>query len=266
LVKAVMAVESAFQPDAISPKGAHGLMQVIPDTAERYGVVGDRKKSTGQKLLDPTTNITVGIQHLANLMTMFKSNLELVLAAYNAGEGNVQKYAMKIPPFPETQEYVKLVKQFYAGFQPAKKEPVMQVAQAAVPTKVAVPTVQIKWSASVPAPAVVVPLSMATATAMPLTVHAAESTAPATASSNAPASRGDSIQWSECSGFRERCDARRRGEPRDSGRVIRKGPCSRNGRAGCQRARTWRQASPAVVAPAVEVAEPKADPAASSIS
>src|SRR5258708_1745860 len=92
LVKAVVAVESSFQPDAISPKGARGLMQVIPDTGERYGVVGDRKHSTEQKLLDPATNIRVGIQHLANLMSMFSSNLDLVLAAYNAGEGNVFKY------------------------------------------------------------------------------------------------------------------------------------------------------------------------------
>jgi hypothetical protein len=108
-------------------------MQVIPDTAERYGVVGDRKTSAEQKLLDPATNLKVGAQHLSMLMSMFSSNLELVLAAYNAGEGAVLKYAKKIPPFRETQEYVKLVKQFYAGFGPSKKaEPKqVQLVQAA---------------------------------------------------------------------------------------------------------------------------------------
>jgi soluble lytic murein transglycosylase-like protein len=120
LVKAVIAVESDFQPDAISSKGAHGLMQVIPETAERYGIVGDPRRSAAQKLLDPATNLQVGIRHLSNLLAMFPSNLELALAAYNAGEGAVVKYAMRIPPFPETQEYVRLVKQFYAGFLPQR--------------------------------------------------------------------------------------------------------------------------------------------------
>ena len=135
LVKAVVAVESSFQPDAVSPKGARGLMQVIPPTAERYGIVSDKKRSAEQKLLDPATNLKVGAQHLAMLMTMFSSNLELVLAAYNAGEGAVLKYAKKIPPFRETQEYVKKVQQFYAGFGPTKKEKAepkpVQLAQAA---------------------------------------------------------------------------------------------------------------------------------------
>src|SRR4029079_12175038 len=138
-------------------------MQVIPDTAERYGIVGDHKRSAGQKLLDPATNLRVGIAHLSNLMSMFAANLELALAAYNAGEGNVLKYAKKIPPFPETQEYVKLVKQFYAGFQPVKKKqaPVVQVAQAAAPV------VQVKWNPATVSPAVVVPTSMVTAAATP---------------------------------------------------------------------------------------------------
>jgi soluble lytic murein transglycosylase-like protein len=144
LIKAVVAVESSFQPDAVSPKGARGLMQVIPDTAERYGVVGDRKQSAAQKLLDPATNLRVGIAHLSNLMSMFAANLELALAAYNAGEGAVLKYAKKIPPYPETQEYVKLVKQFYAGFlPPSKAQPaaakMMLAANAATPAAIGSP-------------------------------------------------------------------------------------------------------------------------------
>jgi len=192
LVKAVVAVESSFQPDAVSPKGAMGLMQVIPDTAERYGITGDRKKSTGQKLLDPAINLKVGIEHLSNLMSMFGSKLELVLAAYNAGEGNVLKYAMKIPPFPETQEYVKLVKQFYAGFKPASKK-----QQHTVVTQLAATTPSTKWSAATTAPAVVVPMSMVAAAATPVgAIPAAGETAaqptPAVATTQ-PASSADGV-------------------------------------------------------------------------
>src|SRR4029079_16984559 len=117
-------------------------MQVIPDTAERYGIVGDHKRSAGQKLLDPATNLRVGIAHLSNLMSMFAANLELALAAYNAGEGAVLKYAKKIPPYPETQEYVKLVKQFYAGFlPPAKAQPAARaMTLASNTTTTAAPT------------------------------------------------------------------------------------------------------------------------------
>ena len=123
LVKAVIAVESSFQPEALSPKGARGLMQIIPDTGERYGVVGDRKKSTEQKLFDPATNLRVGTRYLRDLLGMFAQNVELALAAYNAGENAVQRYKNTVPPYPETQEYVKKVQQFYAGFRPAPVAP-----------------------------------------------------------------------------------------------------------------------------------------------
>src|SRR5262249_21978167 len=80
--------------------------------------------------------------HLSNLLSMFASNLELALAAYNAGEGAVLKYAKKIPPFPETQEYVKLVKQFYASFLPESPKRVAKPApmQLAMATPVAFPS------------------------------------------------------------------------------------------------------------------------------
>lgn len=119
LVKAVIAVESAFQPDAVSPKGALGLMQVIPDTAERYGIVGDKKRTAIQKLLEPATNLRIGTRHLHALMELFAGDLDLVLAAYNAGEQAVERYARTIPPFPETRAYVKLVQRFYETFKPA---------------------------------------------------------------------------------------------------------------------------------------------------
>ncbi len=103
LINAVIAVESQFVPSAVSPKGARGLMQLMPGTAARYGI------STTTDLFTPATNIDVGTQHLRGLWEMFGGNLELTLAAYNAGEGAVAKYGMRIPPYPETQNYVRSV-------------------------------------------------------------------------------------------------------------------------------------------------------------
>lgn len=190
LIKAVVAVESSFQPDAVSPKGARGLMQVIPDTAERYGVVGDKRKSAGQKLLDPATNLSVGIAHLSNLMSMFAANLELALAAYNAGEGAVLKYAKKIPPYPETQEYVKLVKQFYAGFlPPAKAQPAAATMTLAANTATPAVAASAAGSAASDLPLSATGLSakLAAATAASAAASSAAAAASATASSGAAA-------------------------------------------------------------------------------
>ncbi len=118
LVKAVIAVESAFEPAAVSPKGALGLMQLTPDTGARYGVVADKERSAEQKLLDPAINLSIGTRYLRDLLSLFANDLGLALAAYNAGEQTVQHYKQSIPPFPETQEYVKLVRQFYALYRP----------------------------------------------------------------------------------------------------------------------------------------------------
>lgn len=118
LVKAVMAVESGFNPGAVSPKGAIGLMQVIPDTGVRFGVNADRRRTIEQKLADPRLNISAGVRYLRWLMELFPNNLELVLAAYNAGEGAVQRYNNQIPPFPETRQYVSTVLAFYRLYQP----------------------------------------------------------------------------------------------------------------------------------------------------
>jgi soluble lytic murein transglycosylase-like protein len=119
LLKAVMAAESGFNAAAISPKGAIGLMQVMPATAERYGLQADKRKSLGEKLADPKTNIRLGARYLRDLMRLFPDQLTLVLASYNAGEGAVQKYRNSVPPYPETQNYVKLVTQFYQLYKPA---------------------------------------------------------------------------------------------------------------------------------------------------
>ena len=118
LLQALIAAESGFNVTAISPKGALGLMQLIPETAARYGVQGDRRTSQQQKLFDPYTNIHAGSHYLRDLLTLFKGQLDLALAAYNAGEGAVQKAGNKIPNYPETQNYVKTVTQMYAALKP----------------------------------------------------------------------------------------------------------------------------------------------------
>jgi soluble lytic murein transglycosylase-like protein len=132
LVKAVIAVESAYEPTAVSAKGAIGLMQVIPATAERYGLASDARRSVVQKLMDPATNLSIGTRYLAELIGRFENDLTLALAAYNAGEGAVERYARRVPPYPETQAYVALVQQFHAIYAPPAAPPPK-------PTRVVVP-------------------------------------------------------------------------------------------------------------------------------
>jgi soluble lytic murein transglycosylase-like protein len=99
LVKAVIHTESGFNPDALSKPGAQGLMQLMPATAERYAV---------RDVFDPAQNIDGGVRHLRYLIKRYKNDLTLVLAAYNAGEKNVERHN-GVPPFPETQDYVRRV-------------------------------------------------------------------------------------------------------------------------------------------------------------
>jgi len=123
LVKAVVAVESGFDPVAVSPKGAFGLMQLLPDTAARYGVIGDSKRSAEQKLLDPAVNLRAGTHYLHDLIVQFPDDVSLALAAYNAGEQAVLNYGSRIPPFAETREFVRLVEQFRRLFSPPPPPP-----------------------------------------------------------------------------------------------------------------------------------------------
>lgn len=97
LLHAIVTVESGYDPQARSPAGAVGLMQLIPETAERFGV---------KNITDPLDNLRGGARYLRFLLAMFKNNLELVLAAYNAGEGAVTQAGYKIPNFAETKAYV----------------------------------------------------------------------------------------------------------------------------------------------------------------
>lgn len=105
LIKAIIKVESNYNPRAVSPKGARGLMQLMPATAKRFGVADS---------FDPEDNITGGVKYLRYLCNEFgEQNLKLVLAGYNAGEEAVRKYGNKIPPYKETQQYVKRVLSLY---------------------------------------------------------------------------------------------------------------------------------------------------------
>ena len=101
LVHAVISVESGYNPAARSPKGAIGLMQVLPETASRYGV-RDAARS-------PAANLRAGTRYLSDLMELFDNRVDLVLAAYNAGENAVLRYGQRIPPYRETQFYVPAV-------------------------------------------------------------------------------------------------------------------------------------------------------------
>ena len=118
LLQALIATESGFDTFAVSPKGAVGLMQLMPPTAERYGVKADKKTPIEKKLTDPKTNIKAGASYLRDLIKMFPGQLELAVAAYNAGEGAVQRAGNKIPNYPETRNYVKTVMQLYAHLKP----------------------------------------------------------------------------------------------------------------------------------------------------
>lgn len=104
LLHAVVQVESSYDPRAVSRAGAAGLMQLMPATARRYGV-SDR--------WDPKQNLDGGARYLRDLLKLFRSDLKLALAAYNAGENAVKKYGNRIPPFPETRRYVQKVLSAY---------------------------------------------------------------------------------------------------------------------------------------------------------
>ena len=121
LLQAVITAESGFNASAVSPKGAVGLMQVMPATAQRYGVANDQRGTVSAKLTDPKTNIHTGARYLRDLINMFPGQLELAVAAYNAGEGAVQKAGNKIPNYAETQNYVRSVMQLYRRFNPVAR-------------------------------------------------------------------------------------------------------------------------------------------------
>lgn len=108
LLRAIVEVESRFDPGAISPRGAIGLMQVMPSTAAALGLVRPE-----QSLLEPRANLRTGARYLQRLSLQFAGAIELVLAAYNAGENSVLRNGHAVPPYPETQAYVRDVLEVY---------------------------------------------------------------------------------------------------------------------------------------------------------
>ena len=105
LLYSIMHQESSFKSRAISPKGARGLMQLMPGTAIRYGVTN---------IFDPRQNIEGGARYVRFLLDRFDGDINLTLAGYNAGEGAVEKYGWRIPPYSETQEYVRRISRRYS--------------------------------------------------------------------------------------------------------------------------------------------------------
>lgn len=97
LVHALIFAESSYDPRAVSPAGAMGLMQLMPETARRYGV---------RDLFDPEQNVGGGVRHLKDLIEQFEGDIELAVAAYNAGPGAVTRAGNRVPPYPETARYV----------------------------------------------------------------------------------------------------------------------------------------------------------------
>jgi soluble lytic murein transglycosylase-like protein len=108
LLHAVISAESGYNHLARSPKGARGLMQLMPGTARRYGV---------DNPLDPEQNIYGGAAYLRYLLTLFGNDVQLALAAYNAGEGSVMEYGNRIPPYRETAQYVPKVLSYYKRYK-----------------------------------------------------------------------------------------------------------------------------------------------------
>src|SRR5713101_2700284 len=121
LITSVIAVESNFDPKALSRKNARGLMQLLPETAARLGV---------QNIYDPQENIDAGTRYLRDLLQQYNNDLSLALAAYNAGPDKVQLYG-RVPPYSETISYVRRVKR---GYDKSKSKP---AAKAAAPPQVA---------------------------------------------------------------------------------------------------------------------------------
>jgi soluble lytic murein transglycosylase-like protein len=130
LLHSVIKVESNYNPSAVSPKGAQGLMQLIPSTALRFGV---------SDVFDPADNIQGGARYLRYLLDLYHGDYPLALAAYNAGEGAVAKYGT-VPPYPETQNYLRLVARQLRESAPApveKPQPLAAPASATVAVAVA---------------------------------------------------------------------------------------------------------------------------------
>jgi hypothetical protein len=148
LIDAMIRTESNYNPWAISSKGARGLMQLIPETGRRFGV---------QDFFDPRQNIEGGVRYIKYLLDMFEGNIDLSLAAYNAGESLVARLG-RIPPYPETRNYVRKIRALYT------KPSSFIASDLAIIAAQPVPAVSTNGDAPVPAP------SAGTSTALPVSI------------------------------------------------------------------------------------------------
>lgn len=121
LILSVMRQESGFNRNALSPKGASGLMQLMPATASRFGV---------RNIFDVRENILGGSKYLRWLLDRFQGDVRLALAGYNAGEGAVEFYGNRIPPFSETQNYVRAIYSRYVGLRSTSAPPTLAAVEA----------------------------------------------------------------------------------------------------------------------------------------
>jgi len=140
LIKAVMHVESAFNPHAVSDKGAQGLMQVMPETGQRYGA---------DDLFDPVQNVRAAVMYLKDLQKMFKNNTRLVLAAYNAGENAVLRHR-GVPPYNETRGYVVKVAKMHRRYAAEMKDVTQPASNTASATPAPVPATSSTAASFVP--------------------------------------------------------------------------------------------------------------------
>ncbi len=109
LIHCVIAIESNFNPKAVSPKNARGLMQLMPQTAAQLGV---------RDVFDPRENVEAGTRYLKDMLSRYNNDLTLALAAYNAGPERVEQYGNRVPPYSETVKYVQRISRSYAKFKP----------------------------------------------------------------------------------------------------------------------------------------------------
>jgi hypothetical protein len=129
LLQALIATESGFDAQAVSPRGAVGLMQLMPATASSYGVTPGKRVTVANKLLNPRTNIRAGCLYLRDMISRFPGRLDLSLAAYNSGLKAVRRAGNKVPAFKETRNFVRTVLQMYAVLKP----PYMKAGARPVP-------------------------------------------------------------------------------------------------------------------------------------